>query len=124
MTMFLRMGRKALTTGVIVATAIASLMASALIAPSDASAAGCVSGTLIKGSMPAVYYCGADGKRYVFTNDKAFMTWYSDFSGIQVLTDAALGEITIGGNVTYRPGKKMIKIQSDPKVYVINRGGV
>jgi hypothetical protein len=124
MTSILRMSRKALTTGVIVATALWSLMAAALIAPSDVSAAGCESGTLIKGSLPAVYYCGADGKRYVFTNDKAFFTWYADFNGVKIVTDVELGEIAIGGNVTYRPGKKMVKIQSDPKVYVINRGGV
>lgn len=121
--MIQRMGRKVLTTGVILATMLGSLMAAALIAPSDAAAAGCVSGSLIKGSLPAVYYCGDDGKRYVFTNDKAYFTWYSDFSGITVLSDAELGAIAIGGNVTYRPGKKMVKIQSDPRVYVINRGG-
>src|SRR5690349_2355361 len=93
MTTTLRMSRKVLTAGVIVATALWSLMAAAFIAPSDASAAGCESGSLIKGSLPAVYYCGADGKRYVFTNDKAYFTWYADFNGIVIVSDTALGEI-------------------------------
>lgn len=124
MTDALKMSRKALTIGVVLTTALWSMMASVLVAPMKASAAGCTSGTLIKGSLPAVYYCGADMKRYVFTNDKAYKTWYSDFSGVMTISDADLASIQIGGNATYRPGVKMVKIQSDPKVYAIAHGGV
>jgi hypothetical protein len=35
-----------------------------------------------------------------------------------------LAQITIGGNVTYRPGFKMVKITTDPKVYAIDMHGV
>jgi hypothetical protein len=84
----------------------------------------CVSGSLIKASLPSVYYCGADGKRYVFVNDKAYFSWYPDFSMVQTISDEALALIPIGGNITYRPGSRMIKIQSDPKVYVVARGGI
>ena len=86
--------------------------------------AWCVSGTLIKGSMQAVYYCGNDGKRYVFVNDKAYFSWYPDFSTVKTIPDSTLAKITIGGNITYRPGTRMIKIVSDPKVYTVARGGV
>jgi len=87
--------------------------------------AACVSGTLIKNtSLPAVYYCGADGKRYVFVNDKVYFSWYKDFSGVRIISDATLASIMIGGNITYRPGVKMVKIVSDPKVYAVARGGV
>ncbi len=93
--------------------------------PTATTAAACVSGSLIKGkTMPAVYYCGADGKRYVFVNDKAFFSWYTDFKTVKTIPDATLSSIMIGGNITYRPGTRMIKIQSDPKVYVVARGGV
>ena len=84
----------------------------------------CVSGSLIKGTPPAVYYCGEDGKRYVFVNDKAYFSWYPDFSTVQTVSDATIASITIGGNVTYRPGTRMVKIQSDPRVYAVARGGV
>jgi hypothetical protein len=83
----------------------------------------CTAGDLIKGSLPAVYYCGSDGKRYVFVNDKAYFTWYSDFSKVKTVSDSTLASIMIGGNVTYRPGVRMVKIQSDPKVYAVSRGG-
>lgn len=71
----------------------------------------------------AIYYFGKDGLRYVFPNSKTYFTWYSGFSGIKVVTMEQLGSIGIGGNVTYRPGVKMIKIESDPKVYAISAGG-
>src|SRR3972149_12103419 len=82
------------------------------------------SGALIKASTAAVYYYGADGKRYVFPNEKTYKTWYPDFSGVMTITDAELAAIQIGGNVTYRPGVKMVKITTDPKVYVVDANGV
>jgi hypothetical protein len=93
--------------------------------PAATTATNCVSGTLIKSpDDPAVYYCGADGKRYVFVNDKAYFSWYPDFSTVKTISDATLGNIMVGGNITYRPGTRMVKIVSDPKVYVVARGGV
>ena len=80
-------------------------------------------GDLIKASQAAVYYYGADGKRYVFPNEKTYKTWYSDFSSVKTITDVELEAISIGGNVTYRPGVKMVKIQTDPTVYVVAGGG-
>lgn len=81
-------------------------------------------GDLIRGtSRNAVYYYGADGFRYVFGNDKVYFTWYSNFDSVKWLSDADLGSIQIGGNVTYRPGTRMIKINSDPKTYAVGQGG-
>lgn len=84
-----------------------------------------VSGDLIRGtSFSAVYYMGADGFRYVFPNDKTYFTWYSNFDTVKFLSDADLAKIQMGGNVTYKGGSKMIKINSDPTVYFITDGGV
>jgi hypothetical protein len=83
----------------------------------------CESGTLIKGSLPAVYFCGKDAKRYVFVNERAFRSWYNDFSSIITISDATLAQIPLGGNVTYKPGVRLVKITTDPKVYAIARGG-
>lgn len=71
----------------------------------------------------AVYYFGADGLRYVFPNSGTYFTWYSNFNNVKNISMEQLGTIGIGGNVTYRPGAKMIKIDSDPKTYAIDRGG-
>jgi len=81
------------------------------------------SGTLIKASGPAVYYLASNGKRYVFPNENTYKSWYSDFSSVKTISDAELASYQIGGNVTYRPGSKMVKITSDPKVYAIDASG-
>lgn len=93
----------------------------------------CVSGSLIK--LPSdnnpdtaidstVYYCGNNGKRYVFPNMNTFYTWFSDFSSVVIVDAATLAQIPLGGNVTYKPGSRMIKLTTDPKVYAVDNGGV
>lgn len=82
------------------------------------------SGDLIRGqSFSAVYYLGKDGLRYVFPNDKTYFTWYQNFNTVKFITDADLASIQIGGNATYKPGSKMLKINSDPKTYAVDEGG-
>lgn len=100
-----------------------ALVFAALLAAGTLHSASVPAGTLIKASTPAVYYVGADGKRYVFPNDKTYFTWYADFSRVTAVTDQELASYAIGGNVTYRPGVKLVKIQSDPKVYAVDKGG-
>lgn len=84
----------------------------------------CQAGNLLKGTQPAVYYCGRDGKRYAFPNERVFTTWYKDFSGLTMMTDAQLAAVPLGGTVTYRPGVRLVKIKSDPKTYAVSRGGL
>lgn len=82
------------------------------------------SGDLIKSSShSAVYYFAQDGKRYVFPNEKTYFTWYPTFSGVKTVPARVLAAVPIGGNVTYRPGRKMLKVTTDPKVYVVDQGG-
>lgn len=72
----------------------------------------------------AVYYYAVDGRRYVFPNEKVYFTWYSDFSKVQIIPTDQMSLIPIGGNVTYRPGSKLVKFQTDPKTYIVTKGGV
>ncbi|MFH1430151.1 MAG: hypothetical protein ABIG71_01340 [Candidatus Uhrbacteria bacterium] len=117
------LGKRTFTWSVVVATIAWSMGLSLLVAPLAASAADLTAGTLIKGSLPAVYYYAADGKRYVFPNEKTYKTWYADFSTVTTVTDAELAAVTIGGNATYKPGVQMVKITTDPKVYAVDAGG-
>ncbi len=81
-------------------------------------------GDLIRGeTFSAVYYYGEDGFRYVFPNDKTYFTWYENFDDVKMISDAELATIQMGGNVTYQPGPKMVKINSDPKVYALGMYG-
>ena len=85
---------------------------------------GVAKGSLVKGSAPAVYYYAANSKRYVFPDEKTYKTWYSDFSEVTTISDSDLASLPLGGNVTCRPGTRMIKIQTDPKVYAVDRNGI
>lgn len=70
-----------------------------------------------------LYFLNTNGKRYVFPSDKIYFSWYPDFSNVKTISGTDLAMISLGGNVRYRPGVRMIKLQSAPAVYVILRGG-
>lgn len=95
--------------------------------------AGFVSGDLVKladdhnpatTADSAVYYLGGDGSRYVFPSAKVYFTWYSSFNNVRIIPSDKLASLSIGGNVTYRPGSRMLKLRSSPKVYAVSTGGV
>jgi hypothetical protein len=75
-------------------------------------------------SDTAVYYYASNGKRYVFPNEKTYFTWYNDFNNVQIIPIDQMALIPIGGNVTYRPASKLVKFQTDPKVYLPTKGGI
>lgn len=79
--------------------------------------------TLVRGSRSTVYYYAADGFRYVFPNEKTYSSWFTDYSQIILLTDEELAAIPLKGNVTYRPGIRLVKFYTDPKVYAVNKNG-
>lgn len=82
-------------------------------------------GRLIKGtSITTVYYLGRNERRYVFPNDKTYLTWFPSFSYVRQIADAELIKTPLGGNVTYKPGSRLLKIDTDPSVYVVTHGGV
>ncbi|MAF36457.1 hypothetical protein CL622_05065, partial [archaeon] len=123
----LKKGKRVLTSTVVLTTMVWAVGVFGI----SLSATAAVSGDLIKitctGSnasvCDAVYYLGSDSKRYVFPNEKSFLTWYSDFSSVQGVSQEEMQTYTIGGNVTYRPGVKMVKITTDPKVYAVAANG-
>jgi hypothetical protein len=105
-------------------TIVSSVSFGSLGFANAAVASSVVAGDLIKASGQAVYYYAANGKRYVFPNEKTYFTWYKDFSAVKTITDAELAAISIGGNVTYRAGTRLIKITTDPKVYAVSPTGI
>src|SRR3989339_1688349 len=111
-----------LFTGFVVLATIAWAMGLAMFAP-VAMAATLTAGTLIKSvENTAVYYYGADGKRYVFPHEKYYKTWYSDFKNITPLTANEIAAIEIGGNVSVKPGTKLVKFTTAPAVYAVEPG--
>ncbi|MDP2656517.1 MAG: hypothetical protein Q8P11_03045 [bacterium] len=121
MSKVLKAGKQALTTAVMATTVLWSMGFASIVPVSAATTLA--AGDLIKASGAAVYYYGSDGKRYVFPNEKTFKTWFADFSQVKTITDAELQALSIGGNVVYRAGTRLVKITTDPKVYAVEPGG-
>jgi hypothetical protein len=112
--------KKFVASSVVVTTVLSLVVA---VAPVKAAVA--TAGDLIKQSgNSSVYYLGSDSKRYVFPNEATYKSWYNDFSMVKVIPQAELEGYGIGGNVTIRPGTKLVKITTNPKVYAVEPGGV
>jgi hypothetical protein len=79
---------------------------------------------LVKASTPAVYYATAAGERYAFPNEKTFFSWFPSFAQVQTISDQELAGLRLRANVTYRPGMRLVKVATDPKVYAVAHGGV
>jgi len=77
-------------------------------------------GDLFKNSEDTVYYYGADGKRHTFPNENTYFTWYNNFDSVKFMTDEQLATISLGSNMTYKPGVRMLKLQTMPDVYAVD----
>jgi hypothetical protein len=111
--------KKIFAAGVIFVTVLSM---SVVVAPQAGATAS--AGDLIKMSgLSSVYYLAADGKRYVFPNESTYFSWYSDFSGVVTIPQSELESYPLGANVTVRPGTKLVKITTNPKVYAVISGG-
>ena len=78
-------------------------------------------GSLIKSDQnSSVYYYDFDGKRDVFPDEQTYFSWYKDFFDIHTISSEDLSTIPLGSNITIRPGTKLVKIKTDPKVYAVD----
>jgi hypothetical protein len=113
--------RKALAISVMSVTVLSTSMFSVSFA---GAATAIAAGDLIKtNSSSAVYYVGNDMKKNVFPDSATYFSWYSDFSAVTVVSQDEFNALSWGGNVVVRPGTKLVKIQSDPRVYAVEPGG-
>ncbi|MEO5927581.1 MAG: hypothetical protein ABIO72_02660 [Patescibacteria group bacterium] len=105
-------------------TSILGILAFVVTAAAPLATNAAPNGSLIKSNSNSAVYYLADGKRYAFPNEKVFFSWYSNFNGVLIVSENELASYSLSGNVTYRPGVKLIKIQTDPKVYAVSRYGI
>ncbi|MEK9155352.1 MAG: hypothetical protein AAB839_01765 [Patescibacteria group bacterium] len=69
----------------------------------------------------AVYFYGKDGKRHVFPNESVYFTWYRDFDDVVEVSSNFMASLTIGKNVTYRPGSVLVQFQSSSSIYAVEK---
>lgn len=95
--------------------------ASPVLYPDPPKLAGHV---LVGPKVPTKFYLARDGKRYVFPDEtKTYDTWKSVLPPIKNVTQDELESYPLGGNVWYRPGTRLIRIQSDARIFAVAHGG-
>ncbi|MBI4458181.1 hypothetical protein HY633_04415 [Candidatus Uhrbacteria bacterium] len=81
-------------------------------------------GHLVKSNAKStVYFAAEDGKRYFFPSEKQFRTWFQDFSSVRIVSTSALSAMPLGGSALYKPGSRLVKSATSPRVYVIGEDG-
>lgn len=82
-------------------------------------------GALVKSaSSAAVYILGLDGYRHAFPTEREFASWGLSFDDVETVDDATIAAYDLGRNVTIRPGTYLVKLQTNPKVFAVEAGGV
>ncbi len=79
--------------------------------------------SLVVGDDNKFYYLYAsDRKRYIFPNEATLRTWFPEaLPKVYKIKDEDLRHIPLGGNITYRPGVRLIKIKTDPSIYAVEK---
>lgn len=87
-----------------------------------------MSGDLIKtAKSPGIYIVDDNLKRHLFPNEATFWTWYSggwSNQKIKVIAQEDFEELSLGKNVTARPGVNLIMFDNSNKTYAVTPGGV
>lgn len=127
-----KIGKKALTWGVVSTTIAWSVGLSAMLVPFAAKATP-AAGSLVKTACPArapadhpcraVYYVDAAGSRHVFVHKKIYDTWYADFSMVQTVSDADLAALPRANAVKVRPGTYLLNESGFSKVWAVEGNG-
>ena len=67
----------------------------------------------------AVYFIGDDNARHAFPLESLYFSWVKDFSLVKEIPLEQISKIPLKKNMSLKPFTKLIKIQTDPKVYEV-----
>lgn len=83
-----------------------------------------VGDVIVAPSYDTVYYLDPKGTRRPFMNAQTYFTYYNSFETIKTVSDATLAVFDLEAPMLPNAGVVLVKIQSDPKVYMINEDGL
>ncbi len=75
-------------------------------------------------SFDTVYLITEDGQRRPFMDAQTFFTYEDGFDNVIEVSDATLPTLNLGSPVLPQAGVVLVKVESDPRVYTIEDGGV
>ena len=68
---------------------------------------------------PEIYYIASDNKRYVFTSDDVYLSWYENFNSIKLTSPEELSAYPLSGAITHRPDVHILEIESLNEIYIV-----
>ncbi|MBI4435146.1 hypothetical protein HY630_00595 [Candidatus Uhrbacteria bacterium] len=71
-----------------------------------------------------VYFLDNEGYRHAFPNEKVYFTWYADYTDLHLVSSETMSSFSLGRNITYHPGTKLVKYQTVRTVYAVERYSV
>jgi len=77
-----------------------------------------IEGEVFKGEHYATVFILQDGQRRPYLDESSYYTWYRDFSNVRTVTDVTLTAYLIGSPVLPSPGRILVKLDSEPEVYL------
>ncbi len=80
--------------------------------------------TPVNDPCTAVYYWGTDNRRHPFPTESTYFSWYNDFDDVIEVSDDFMEDISLGDNVTYKPGTVVVKFDTADDVYAVAEGGI
>ncbi|MBI2476882.1 hypothetical protein HYV72_01790, partial [Candidatus Uhrbacteria bacterium] len=92
--------------------------------PSEKSIVLAVGDTFRGVTDAAVYVLRSDGSRAVFPDPDIYFSYFDKFDNVLTINDDQLRKLPLGKRITMRPGTWLVKIQSDPKVYAVEKDGI
>ncbi len=79
-------------------------------------------GTLLKAEgLPSVYYLAENGARRPFPDERVFHTWFKNFDEVREIPLYRIARYRMGAPMLPKPGTAFLQINSDPKLYWIDR---
>ena len=129
MTNVLRFGKTAFTWAVVAVTVVATMGVAPLAANAQTSCPNLQSGDLFKvAGNSAVFLLDANLNRMYFPHSSVYNTWYSDFSGVQVIPSSCVSAYPTRTNtpigVNYRAGSHLVKETIVNTVYAVLPGNM
>ena len=83
-----------------------------------------IAGYLMKTSdSNTVYLASADGKRYSFSDEGPFFSWYGSFNAVRTVSRETVAAMPLSGAVLYRPGSHLLRTASSSSVYIESKDG-
>lgn len=80
-------------------------------------------GTLFKfQGTGTVYFVASDAKAYTFPDEATFYSWFPSFSKVKVMDRKDVANTTVKTIISVKPGARIVKFGTDPKLYAVSRG--